>query len=211
MERESFSRATRSREIMNAFRLASRSIAKSGRTWIAIYMTFVQATDRSRRLADERVSDAGPAKPFYGGTYFPKDAGNGLPAFREVLTEMTKAWADDRDNGHLKVADGVIGALNDSVRQQASGTQNLTAKTIDETYAGLKKQYDKVNGGFGDKRPQPSLSIFLLRYYARSRSARSFEYGHVVAASDCGRRHSRSCQHGILPIRRRSRVARAAF
>ena len=108
-------------------------------------------------------------KPFFGGTYFPKEAGNGLPAFREVLTEMSKAWTDDRDNV-VKAANGAHDALNDYVRQQATGTTKLTTKTIDDAFAGLRMQYDKTNGGFGDKPkyPQPVIINFLLRYYART-------------------------------------------
>jgi uncharacterized protein len=167
MEQESFSDPAIA-EIMNRY-FVSIKVDREERPDIdRIYITFLELSVHGSGYP-ATVFLTPDRKPFFGGTYFPKDAGNGLPAFREVLTEMSKAWADDRDNV-MKAADGVIGALNDYVRQQASGTQNLTAKTIDETYAGLQKQYDKVNGGFGDKPkyPQPVIINFLLRYYART-------------------------------------------
>lgn len=61
-----------------------------------IYMTAVQAMGvpggwpLSAWLTPE-------GKPFYGGTYFPPEDGNGRPGFRRVCQSLGKAWKDDRD------------------------------------------------------------------------------------------------------------------
>ena len=36
-------------------------------------------------------------EPFFGGTYFPPEARNGLPAFGDVLRAIADAWRDKRD------------------------------------------------------------------------------------------------------------------
>ncbi len=36
-------------------------------------------------------------KPFYGGTYFPDEPRHGMPAFREVLQGVRRAWDEDRE------------------------------------------------------------------------------------------------------------------
>jgi uncharacterized protein len=37
-------------------------------------------------------------KPFYAGTYFPKEPRHGMPSFRQILTAIKQAWDDDREN-----------------------------------------------------------------------------------------------------------------
>ena len=167
MEQESFSDPAIA-EIMNRY-FVSIKVDREERPDIdRVYITFLELSVHGAGYP-ATVFLTPDRKPFFGGTYFPKDASNGLPAFREVLTEMSKAWSNDRDNV-MKAANGAAGALNDYVQQQASGTETLTAKTIDQAYTGLQGQYDKTNGGFGDKPkyPQPVIMNFLLRYYART-------------------------------------------
>src|SRR5437762_5045147 len=36
-------------------------------------------------------------KPFYGGTYFPPEPTHGLPAFRDVLAGVRRAWDEQRE------------------------------------------------------------------------------------------------------------------
>jgi len=167
MEQESFSDPAIA-EVMNRYFVSIKVDREERPDLDRIYITFLELSAHGAGYP-ATVFLTPDLKPFFGGTYFPKEAGNGLPSFREVLTEMSKAWTNDRDNV-MKAANGAAGALNDYVQQQASGTEKLTAKTIDEAYAGLKGQYDKANGGFGDKPkyPQPVIMNFLLRYYART-------------------------------------------
>jgi uncharacterized protein len=167
MERESFADPEIA-EIMNRH-FVSIKVDREERPDIdRMHLTFLQLT----------VNGAGypmtifltpDLKPFFGGTYFPKERSNGLPPFREVLTEISKAWTDDRERV-LQAANGAVDLLHQYVNQQASGTERLTSKTLDDAYAGVRMQYDRVNGGFGDKPkyPQPVMMNFLLRYYART-------------------------------------------
>src|SRR5919201_4939498 len=61
-----------------------------------VYMTFVQATTGSggRPMSVWLTPDL---KPFYGGTYFPPESRWGRPGFADILAEIARVWAADRD------------------------------------------------------------------------------------------------------------------
>src|SRR5258705_7313137 len=59
-------------------------------------------------------------KPFYGGTYFPPEPAHSLPAFRQVLAGVAKAWHDERDEV-LAAGGRMVKTLIEQNRQTASG------------------------------------------------------------------------------------------
>jgi hypothetical protein len=167
MERESFADPAIA-ELMNR-NFISIKVDREERPDIdRVYLTFLQLSAGGVGYP-MTIFLAPDLKPFFGGTYFPKEEGTGLPSFRNVLMQLAKAWDDDRESV-LKSANGVGDALQDYVQAQASGTARLNGATLDRAYARLRSQYDKVNGGFGDKPKyaQPVILNFLLRYYART-------------------------------------------
>lgn len=95
--------------------------------------------------------------PFFGGTYFPKTARYGLPAFPDLLRQVADFY-------HTHRADLAIQAAN---LREALGAQDahdhdrvgtLTAAPIRQAIAELRQQFDTVDGGFGDapKFPHPT-------------------------------------------------------
>jgi uncharacterized protein YyaL (SSP411 family) len=70
------------------------------------------------------------AKPFWGGTYFPKQPRYGRPGFAQVLEEIHRAWSEKKDNINQSAV-----ALTDHVEHQLAGAhqpsqiapQSLTA------------------------------------------------------------------------------------
>ena len=60
-----------------------------------VYMTFVQATTGSGGWPMS-VFLTPDLKPFFGGTYFPPDSRGGRPGFVDVLTEIGRAWREER-------------------------------------------------------------------------------------------------------------------
>src|SRR5262247_1053763 len=60
-----------------------------------VYMTFVQATTGSGGWPMS-VWLTPELQPFYGGTYFPPGPQWGRPGFVDVLTEIGRAWREDR-------------------------------------------------------------------------------------------------------------------
>jgi uncharacterized protein YyaL (SSP411 family) len=106
-------------------------------------------------------------QPFYGGTYFPPVSRYNMPAFRDVLLGVAKAWREDRDRlleSGNKVTDYI--QRNQLIPGQ---TSPLDAKYLDQAAGTLVKNYDWKFGGWGSapKFPQPMAIEFLLRRAAR--------------------------------------------
>ena len=89
-------------------------------------------------------------KPFYGGTYFPKNRSYGMPSFTAVLTRMAEAWKDDRQ-AILGQADRVFESVTEHLsggrtpRADAALDQDLIREAVSE----LSARFDAVHGGFG--------------------------------------------------------------
>ena len=107
-------------------------------------------------------------KPFYGGTYFPKDSRYGRPSFTQVLTKLGEAWSKDHDS---LVAQA--GKLHEAVVQYMSGRRtppgggklgdDLISAAIDD----MSSNFDHNYGGFGSAPkfpPHRALSLMLARY-----------------------------------------------
>jgi uncharacterized protein len=101
--------------------------------------------------------------PFFGGTYFPPEPRQGLPAWRQVLGAVAEAWQTRNDE---------IRGQGERMAQRLQGGALLApseepfdAATLDEAVAGLRSGFDSVNGGWGGapKFPAASAIEFLLR------------------------------------------------
>jgi uncharacterized protein YyaL (SSP411 family) len=130
-------------------------------------MTFVQATTGSGGWPMS-VWLTPDLQPFYGGTYFPPGTQWGRPGFVDVLTEIGRAWRDDR----LKVVKSAA-EIVDRLAVMAKGQHQGTvpgAGALDKTFQQFQQSFDARRGGFGDapKFPRPSELLFLLREYART-------------------------------------------
>ncbi len=135
-----------------------------------VYMTFVQATTGSGGWPMS-VWLTPDLKPFYGGTYFPPASQWGRPGFVDVLTEIAKAWRDDRARV-LQSATEVVARLS-ALTAGETGQVMPDDEALASTFQQFQKTFDARRGGFGDapKFPRPSELIFLLREYARTGEA----------------------------------------
>ena len=89
-------------------------------------------------------------KPFYGGTYFPKDRRYGMPSFTDVLTRMAEAWKRDRTlilEQAGKVSEAVTGHLSGG--RVARADAPLDEDLIRNAVADLSGRFDSMQGGFG--------------------------------------------------------------
>jgi uncharacterized protein YyaL (SSP411 family) len=110
-------------------------------------------------------------RPFFGGTYFPREARFGLPAFREVLRQVAAYYhghaAELRDN-----AAQVVQAL-EQLNAGESGPVTLTDAPLRACRANLERNFDATNGGFGPapKFPHvPDLVRLLRDWHASARA-----------------------------------------
>jgi uncharacterized protein YyaL (SSP411 family) len=132
-----------------------------------VYMTFVQATTGSGGWPMS-VWLTPELQPFYGGTYFPPGAQWGRPGFVDVLTEIGRAWREDRLNV-VKSAAQIL----DRLSLMAKGQDDRRApdeSALAKTFQQFQQSFDTRRGGFGDapKFPRPSELLFLLREHART-------------------------------------------
>jgi len=100
-------------------------------------------------------------RPFYGGTYYPPEPRQGMPAFRQVLEAVERAWRERRDEVQGQAAE-ILRALD----ARPSGTAEALPGRLGLTRAAeqLLAHADREHGGFGDapKFPTPTSLDLLL-------------------------------------------------
>jgi uncharacterized protein YyaL (SSP411 family) len=101
--------------------------------------------------------------PFYGGTYFPKEARYGLPGFMGLCAQVAEAWRTKRtavETQNREVRDALArfsSAAHDGMEPDTAPVDAL--RTL------LLGSFDHVHGGFGaaPKFPHPTDLAFLLQ------------------------------------------------
>ncbi len=111
-------------------------------------------------------------RPFFGGTYFPKESRYGMPAFGELLKHVANYYAGHGDEvrQHGKQLVGVLEQLNP---RPAGPGQVLDAAPLAAARERFAQSFDRDYGGFGDapKFPQPTTIDRLLRTWRDSAAA----------------------------------------
>ncbi len=110
-------------------------------------------------------------EPFYGGTYFPPVSRHQLPAFRDVLESIARAWREDRSQMESlgnQLTERLQSTISLSVPSSSAG--ELDGATLDRAAERALESYDWQFGGWGGapKFPQSTLIEFLLRRYRRN-------------------------------------------
>src|SRR6266705_2440866 len=88
-------------------------------------------------------------RPFFGGTYFPRDDRYGRPGFGRVLLTMAQVWKDRRDEA-LESASSVMAAIEHNESFSAGGGE-LSLALVDMIAGSILSQFDPRNGGFGSQ------------------------------------------------------------
>jgi len=107
-------------------------------------------------------------RPFFAGTYFPREDRYGRPGFERVLLTLANAWKTRRDEV-LESAASVLAAIEHgetfSARADALSLE-LVAKLVGSAVG----QFDPRNGGFGSqpKFPHPAALDLLIDVAART-------------------------------------------
>ncbi len=171
MERESFSNPDIARLLNEGF--VSIKVDREERPDIdAMYQAFLTATG----------SDGGwPAnifltpelEPFYGGTYFPPSDRRGQVGLDSIISRLTTAWSDHRDQ--VKATAEQMSAAIASLSAPRSSDEALEETLVTTAFEQLSSRYEENFGGFSPapKFPQPSIHEFLLRYHVRNRNDRA--------------------------------------
>jgi hypothetical protein len=101
-------------------------------------------------------------RPYFGGTYFPRDDRYGRPGFGRVLLTMAQVWKDRRDEA-LESASSVMAAIEHNESFSGRGVE-LSISLVDKIAGAGLSQFDARNGGFGSqpKFPHPAALDLLL-------------------------------------------------
>ncbi len=103
-------------------------------------------------------------RPFFGGTYFPREPRYGMPAFSHVLNRVLEYYRDHldelRDQGK-----SLVRVLKEMVPPPVAADEPLNAAPLAAARGDMAASFDREYGGFGGapKFPHPNALERLLR------------------------------------------------
>lgn len=108
-------------------------------------------------------------KPFFAGTYFPKEDIGGRTGLISILNQLVVAWKDRRDDVDSS-AEQISTQLQGMVGGSPGG--DLPPTILETAYQQFEKRFDPTNGGFSSapKFPMSPNLMFMMRYAKRSDS-----------------------------------------
>ncbi len=114
------------------------------------------------------------AKPFYGGTYFPKES------FMDLSLRVKDAWTESEELLHEE-AQKVANAL-ENINKLSSTSEAVGDVQVDESVELLLSGYDDLLGGFGEapKFPRESSLLLLLERARSGANAQALEAAHFT-------------------------------
>ena len=113
-------------------------------------------------------------KPFFAGTYFPKESRYGRTGFKDLIKSIDDAWRSKRKEIELSA-----GEITNHLKETYSynSTKELDLTILEYAYDNLEERFDSSHGGFGTapKFPSPHNLMFLLRYWKRTGIQKALE------------------------------------
>lgn len=112
-------------------------------------------------------------KPFFGGTYFPKQARYGMPGFLELLPKVAELYRTRKTDIEQQNA-VLLKLLAQTLPVPGTHDSALSRQPIDHAWKQLDHQFDEIHGGFGDapKFLHPAELQFCLRRYVTENTQR---------------------------------------
>ncbi|HVC30537.1 MAG TPA: thioredoxin domain-containing protein [Steroidobacteraceae bacterium] len=105
-------------------------------------------------------------RPFFGGTYFPKEARFGLPAFRELLPRVARYYHEHRAELRQQ-NEALMSAFAQLEPPRPEASLELSDAPLRLCRQALERTFDPRHGGFGaaPKFPHPKALDLLLRQW----------------------------------------------
>ena len=119
-------------------------------------------------------------RPFHAGTYFPPEPRHGMPAFRQVLESVARAYREQPD-AVRETTLRILAALRAEPRGVADEAPGRD--TVKNAAAGLMQNADDVHGGFGNGPKFPnatSLDLLLSALDVLHGAARENVREHLI-------------------------------
>jgi uncharacterized protein YyaL (SSP411 family) len=113
-------------------------------------------------------------KPFFAGTYFPKESKYGRIGMMDLLPQIDNVWKNRLDDVE-ETSKEIYKTLNE-ISHSTSG-EDLTKDVLSNAFNQLNFTFDSEKGGFGKapKFPTPHKFLFLLRYFKNTGDKRALE------------------------------------
>jgi len=113
-------------------------------------------------------------KPFFAGTYFPKESRFRRIGMMELVPRIKEIWTERRDQ-ILNSADQIAAAVQQASSDLPGGEHDES--TLQTAYEELAQRFDERHAGFGSapKFPTPHNFLFLLRYWKRTGNEKALD------------------------------------
>jgi len=110
-------------------------------------------------------------RPFYIGTYFPKENRHGLPGFGTILLRLADGYKNRRNEVNSSSQEFLTALRESSTDIVSDNESELEITILNEAAVTLLQLADNLYGGFGNapKFPNASNLLFLLRAFDYSR------------------------------------------
>lgn len=114
-------------------------------------------------------------KPFYAGTYFPRESYGNNPGFIEVIENLSNIFINKRQYVE-EIAKDATNSLEINVKKEKGKV--LGEEALHRTFQELSNRFDPHYGGFSQepKFPIPHILMFLLRYYTFTNKQEALDY-----------------------------------
>ncbi len=111
-------------------------------------------------------------KPFFTGTYIPKESRFGMTGLTDLLPRISRSWQEQR-NDLVASAEEITAALRQE--QESHHEDIMDISLLHQGYEELLLRFDAEYGGFGraPKFPAPHSLLFLLRFWKRTGTPRA--------------------------------------
>jgi uncharacterized protein YyaL (SSP411 family) len=176
MERESFE-DPRTAELMNECFVCVKVDREERPDIDALYMEAVQSMT-GRGGWPLNVFLTPEQLPFYGGTYYPPEPRQGMPAWTQVLQAISESWGENSAEiraGGERLRERLAGGA-----RLAPSSEPIREQALQDAVSRLADTFDPRHGGFGGapKFPHASAIEFLL---LRGERAMSLSTLHAMA------------------------------
>jgi len=122
-------------------------------------------------------------KPFYVGTYFPKQSRYGLPGFSTILETLFQAYHDKKEDIDKATQELMKSLIESSSSIAKNSNTNIERTILDESAVNLLQIADSLHGGFGQapKFPNTTNLLYLLRYFDFSKNTQFLNFVEFTA------------------------------
>ncbi|WP_435076850.1 thioredoxin domain-containing protein [Halococcus sp. AFM35] len=110
-------------------------------------------------------------RPFYVGTYFPREAKRGQPGFLDLIDSIAESWEDDREDIEKRAdqwAEAMAGELEDTPETPGDVPQSILETAAQHAVSDA----DREHGGFGRGQKFPQTGRLHLLMQAHERTGR---------------------------------------